>query len=256
MTLSHCPSSDSPSIGSKILMYVHTHTHTHFSLGSVCYHLSPFFLTLCCILLFHTMLSFLCTWRVWWENAVAGAPVCPVCWPPSPWPPDPMPLCPIASASPGQGSQLGGTAAPLMMALYTNWASLSTPSWGRFSVVCSKKYSLVTASLLSLNLAVTIHFKKSLFFLWKSNRLRTIFRLMALGREIAKPSWSIILNIPSPPRPPSMVGAGATSRRAWDDWVHLTNPPRPHSWPRLALTCAHWPWGSPFLCPSPESLRS
>ena len=33
MTLSYCPSSDSPSIGSKTYMYVHTctyaHTHTH-----------------------------------------------------------------------------------------------------------------------------------------------------------------------------------------------------------------------------------
>lgn len=79
---------------------------------------------------------------------------------------------------------------------------------GRLSVVCLKKYSLVTASLLSLNLAVTIHFKRSLFFLLKLNRLRAIFRLTALGRGIAKPFWSIILNISSCPQPPSTEEAG------------------------------------------------
>lgn len=78
----------------------------------------------------------------------------------------------------------------------------------RLSVVCFKKYSLVTASLLSLNLAVTIHFKRSLFFLLKSNRLRAIFRLVALGLEIANPFWSIILNISSCPQPPPTGVAG------------------------------------------------
>ena len=255
MTLSHCPSSDSPSIGSKILMYVHTHTHALLLRVSV---LSSF--TILPHFVLHPSFSHDAFFPLHVEGVVGerrGRGTCLPCvlTPVSlaSRPHAPLPHC---ISLPRAREPVRGTAAPLMTALYTNWASLSTPSWGRFSVVCSKKYSLVTASLLSLNLAVTIHFKKSLFFLWKSNRLRTIFRLMALGREIAKPSWSIILNIPSPPRPPSTVGAGAMSRRAWDDWVHLTNPPRPHSWPRLALTCAHWPWGSPFLCPSPESLRS
>ena len=80
----------------------------------------------------------------------------------------------------------------------------------RLSVVCFKKDSLVTASVLSLNLAVTIHFKRSLFFLLKSNRLRVIFRLMALGLEIAKPFWSIILNISSCLQPPPTGVAGTS----------------------------------------------
>ena len=111
----------------------------------------------------------------------------------------------------GQGSQVGRGQQPPASWLYIQLSKPLQTQLGKVSVVCSKKCSLVIASLLSLNLAVTIHFRKSLFFLWKSNRLRIIFRLMALGREIAKPSWSIILNIPSPPPSPSMVEAGAAS---------------------------------------------
>lgn len=47
---------------------------------------------------------------------------------------------------------------------------------GKVSRCCFKRYSLVTASPLPLNLAVTIHFQRSLFFLLKSNRLRATFR--------------------------------------------------------------------------------
>ena len=126
----------------------------------------------------------------------------------------PWPRCislPRSTNSEGKGARWGGGQQPPASWPYIQLSEPLQTQLGKVSVVCSKKCSLVIASLLSLNLAVTIHFRKSLFFLWKSNRLRIIFRLMALGREIAKPSWSIILNIPSPPPSPSMVGAGAAS---------------------------------------------
>lgn len=50
-------------------------------------------------------------------------------------------------------------------------------------------------------LAVTIHFKRSLCFPLKSNRLRGIFRLMVFGLEISKPFWSIIWDISRFPYP-------------------------------------------------------
>ena len=68
------------------------------------------------------------------------------------------------------------------------------------SVACSGSSPVIT-SLLSLDPAVTIHFKSSLCFLLKSNRLRGIFRLMVLGLEISKPFWSIIRDISRFPHP-------------------------------------------------------
>lgn len=102
MTLSHCPSSGSPNAGAKTRVCAHTHRDTHFSFGSMYHFISPSFLALWCIALFHAMFSFCCSGGCEWRLARGrGTPVWSCCVDLlSSCPPGPMPLCPVASAWP------------------------------------------------------------------------------------------------------------------------------------------------------------
>lgn len=178
MTLSHCPD-DSPTSGAKhMCSCAHTHTYTRvFSHWGQCVILSHHPCSL------HLALSFV---RVMFSKAKKeewhwGAPSVLALHAPCPS------VCCIQTYLPQKGfcapmhiQMAGGQAGKGGISSSHDGPKVNrvklSKQLGKVFRCCFKRYSLVTASLLPLNLAVTIHFQRSLFFLLKSNRLRATFR--------------------------------------------------------------------------------
>lgn len=120
----------------------------------------------------------------------------------------------------GPGWEQNGNNSYASLEIHTSGAMEMQPA--RAFVACSGSRPVIT-SLLSLDPAVTIHFKRSLCFLLKSNRLRGIFRLMVFGLEISKPFWSIIRDISRFPHPLFCWVMGLSFHQPWGDsiWIPL-----------------------------------
>lgn len=159
-----------------------THMHTClFSLGSVCHSISSSLLSSSCIVLCSCDVFFPLHIKAEKEEWHRGAPSVLALHAPCPS------VCCIQTYLPQKGlcapvhiQMAGGQAGKGGISSSHDGPKVNrvklSKQLGKVFRCCFKRYSLVTASLLPLNLAVTIHFQRSLFFLLKSNRLRATFR--------------------------------------------------------------------------------